>query len=379
MKFTPVAGLVYTRKNGGKSKVMSNKQVRIAIVGIGGCASSVVQGYFYYNQYKGKGTAPGVMNWDLGGYTPCDIIPVAAFDVDRRKVGRDITEAIFEGPNCAYQYDAEIKPLGVPVMMGPVLDGVADYMQEYFQPSDERSVDVGKVLMETGADVLCNFLPAGSHDATRYYADQAIKVAKIGFVNGMPEYIAKDPEYRKAAEENKAPIIGDDVKSQLGGTIIHRALVDLLNARGITVKRTYQLNYAGNTDFKNMAFGPRGQLKHESKAAGISAFLPEESSCSVGAAIVENMDDRKSTVFHFEGYNYGGAPLSFNSYLEVEDSPNFAGTIAEAARYAKIARDRGIGGVLEAASAFLMKNPVRQINDKEAVEMLKEFVAGSGR
>jgi myo-inositol-1-phosphate synthase len=238
-------------------------------------------------------------------------------------------------------------------------------------------VDVGKILIETGADVLCNFLPAGSHHATRYYADQAIKVAKIGFVNGMPEYIAKDPEYRKAAEENNVPIIGDDVKSQLGGTILHRAFVDCLVSRGITISKTYQLNYAGNTDFKNMAFGPRGQLKHESKAAGISAFLPETSSCSVAGAIVENMGDRKSTVFHFEGVNYGGAPLSLKAYLEVEDSPNFAGTIAEAVRYAKIARDRGIGGVLEAPSAFLMKNPVKQINDKEAVEMLKQFVAGT--
>lgn len=354
-----------------------NRQVRIAIVGIGNCASSVVQSYFYYKQWKGADNPPGVMNWDLAGYTPCDIVPVAAFDVDRRKIGKDITEAIFAGSNCAYRYPGiELRALGVKVMMGPVLDGVAKHMEQHFQPSDAKAVDVGQILKETKADVLCNFLPTGSREATRYYADEAIKVAKIGFVNGMPEYIAKDPAYQQAAKENKVPIVGDDVKSQLGGTIIHRALVDCLVSRGITVKRTYQLNYAGNTDFKNMAFGPRGTLKHESKAAGISAFLPKDASVSVGAAIVNNMDDRKSTVFHFEGFNYGGAPLTLKAYLEVEDSPNFAGTISEAVRYSKIARDRGVGGVLEGASAFLMKNPPKQYHDKEAVEMLEDFVAG---
>ncbi len=353
-----------------------SKQVRIAIAGIGNCASSVIQSYFIYNQWKDKGAPPGVMNWDLAGYTPCDIIPVAGFDVDKRKIGKDITEAIFAGPNCAYRYNCEIEPLGVECMMGPVLDGVADYMVKHFQPSKAKPVDVGKVLIETKADVLCSFLPAGSDDATRYYADQAINVAGIGFVNGMPSPVANDPGFRKSAEENKAPIVGDDIKSQLGGTIIHRALVDCLNARGITIVRTYQVNYAGNTDFENMAFGPRGEGKHASKARGISAFIKEGASVSVGAGIVKNMGDRKSTIFHFEGYNYGGAPLRLKAFLEVEDSPNFAGSISEAVRYCKIARDRGVGGLLESASAFLMKSPPKQYPDKEAIEMLKEFVEG---
>lgn len=356
---------------------MSRKQIKIAIVGVGSCASSVVQGYFYYNQWKSQGTPPGVMNWDIGGYTPCDIVPVAAFDVDERKVGKDITEAIFCGPNCAYVYpNIELKPLGVKVMMGPVLDGVAEHMKQYFQPSNEKPVDVARILKETGAEILCNFLPAGSKEATKYYADQAIRVAKIGFINGMPEYVAKNSEFRKIAEENNVPIIGDDVKSQLGGTIIHRAFVDLLTSRGITIKKTYQLNYAGNTDFKNQGDELRVALKHESKKAGLGAFLSKETEVSVGVGIVDCMGDRKTSVFYFDGFNYGGAPLSLKAYLEVEDSPNFAGTICEAVRYAKIALDRGIGGVLDSASAFLMKNPLKQYHDTEAIQMLKEFVEG---
>ena len=355
---------------------MKSKQIRIAIAGIGNCASSLVQSYFYYNQLEKNEEPAGVMNWDLGGYTPCEIIPVAAFDVDKRKIGKDITEAIFEGPNCAYKYDCKLKPLGVPVMMGPVLDGVAAWMIDDFQPSDAKPVNVGKVLIETGAEVFVNFLPAASDEATRYYADQAINVAKIGFVNGMPSPVANDPAFRKAAEQNKVPIIGDDIKSQLGGTITHRALIDCLNARGITIEKTYQLNYAGNTDFRNQV-GARVECKHRSKKAGIGAFLKEgEGNLAVGATPMPNMGDRKTTIFHFEGYNYGHAPLTLKAILEVEDSPNFAGSMSEAIRYCRIAKDRGIGGVLEVASAFLMKTPPKQYPDTEAEKMLKDFVIG---
>ena len=352
---------------------MGEKQVRVAIVGIGNCASSVVQSHFYYNQHSGNGKRLGVMNWDIGGYTPCDIVPVAGFDVDSRKVGKDITEAIFEGPNCAIRYDCEVKPLGAKVWMGPVLDGVADWMTEDFHPGHAESADVGKVLIDSGADVLINFLPAASDEATRYYADQAINVARIGFVNGMPSPVANDPGFQEAAAANKVPLIGDDIKSQLGGTITHRALIDCLNSRGITIEKTYQLNYAGNTDFRNQV-GARVECKHESKKRGIGAYL-EGGNLAVGATPMPNMGDRKTTIFHFEGYNYGGAPLTLKAILEVEDSPNFAGSMSEAVRYAKLALDRGLGGVLEAPSAFLMKSPPKQFPDQEAERLLREFVS----
>jgi myo-inositol-1-phosphate synthase len=357
---------------------MAKKEIRVAIVGIGNCASSFVQGYFYYNQHKAETSHPGVMNWDLGGYTPCDIVPVAAFDVDERKIGKDITEAIFLGPNCAYRYDCEIKPLGVPVMMGPVLDGVASHMGEHFHPSDAKPVDVGQVLKDKKVDVVLSFLPTGSDKANSYYADQAINVAKAGWVSGMPSPVANDPVFVKAAEKNKVPIVGDDIKSQLGGTITHRALIDLMNSRGITITRTYQMNYAGNTDFKNMMEGAEQRIKKKlaSKDRGIGAFVKKETSISSAGGVINNMGDRKTTIFHFEGYNYGRAPLTVKTILEVEDSPNFAGCIADAVRYCKIALDRGVGGVLESASAFLMKSPPKQINDEQAVEMLKEFVEG---
>ena len=353
---------------------MSKDPIRVAIVGIGNCASSMVQGYFYYNQWEGEGPPLGVMNWNLGGYTPRDILPVAAFDVDRRKIGKDITSAIFEGPNCAIRYDCDLEPLNVPVNMGPVFDGVAEWMDVDFQPSEKTPVEVGQVLKDTGAEVMINFLPAASDKATSYYADQAINVAKIGFVNGMPSPVANDPTLSQEALNNACPLIGDDIKSQLGGTIAHRALIDCLNSRGITIEKTYQLNYAGNTDFRNQV-GARVECKHQSKRQGIGAFL-ESGDLAVGATPMPNMGDRKTTIFHFEGYNYGGAPLTLKAILEVEDSPNFAGSMSEAVRYCKIARDRGIGGVLESASAFLMKSPPSQIPDHEAQRNLREFVDG---
>ena len=226
--------------------------------------------------------------------------------------------------------------------------------------------------------MLLNFLPTGSNKATEYYADQAINVAKIGYVSGMPTFIANNPRFAADAEKNHVPIIGDDIKSQLGGTILHRALIDCMNQRGISLTRTYQMNYAGNTDFKNMLEGADRRIdqKIASKERGVSAFLEKGVSISGVGGVVPNMGDSKTTIFHFEGFNYAGTPLTFKGILEVEDSPNFAGTMSEAVRYAKIALDRKTGGVLESASAFLMKSPPRQIRDDIAVQMLKEFVEG---
>jgi len=357
---------------------MQDKKIKVAIIGVGNCASTLVQGMFYYDKFRENGEgAPGIMNWDLGGYTPADVIVVAAFDVDRRKIGLDVTEAIFAGENCAYRHDCIITPLGVPVLMGPVLDGVAAHTRERFQPASLPPVDVGKALIESKADMALCFLPTGSDEASDYYAGQAINVAKIGWLSGMPSKVAKNPKFVADAEKNRCPVVGDDVKSQMGGTITHRALIDLMNERGITVKRTYQVNYAGNGDFANMVDDKANRLdkKHVSKHAGVTAFL-KGGTMSAGAGFVENMEDRKTCVIHFDSCNFGGAPVGVKLILEVEDSPNFAGTVIEAIRYIKIARDRGIGGVLPTVSAFCMKSPPTQIPDQEAVELLKAFVRG---
>jgi len=357
---------------------MQDKKIKVAIIGIGNCASTMVQGMFYYDKFKDNGDdAPGIMNWDLGGYTPADVTVVAAFDVDRRKIGLDVTEAIFAGENNAYRHDCELYPLGVPVLMGPVLDGVGEHTKDRFQPADLPPVDVGKELIKSGADMVLCFLPTGSDEASDYYADQAINVAKIGWLSGMPSKVAKNPKFAEAAKKNKCPIVGDDVKSQLGGTITHRALIDLMNNRGITIGRTYQVNYAGNGDFANMVDDKTHRLdkKHVSKEAGVTAFL-KKGTMSAGAGFVENMEDRKTCVMHFDSYNFGGAPVGVKLILEVEDSPNFAGTVIEAVRYMKIAKDRGIGGVLPTVSAFCMKSPPEQIHDTEAIELLKAFIKG---
>ena len=348
--------------------------IRVAIVGVGNCCSAFIQGLTYYRMFGAD--APGLINVDIGGYKITDIIPVAAFDVDARRVGSDLSEAIFSGANIAYRYpDIEIPDCGVTVQMGPVMDGVTPALAEFVEVADQPPVDVAQVLRESGAEMLLNFLPTASAEAARFYADAAIKEARIGYINGMPELIVCDPAYQQAAVENNVPLIGDDVKSQLGGTAIHRALLQLLKARGIHVERTYQVNYAGNTDFYNLVH--RGQSKHKTKREALESLVSPETEISTGFSYVELMGDRKTAIFYIDGVNYGGAPLHFEAKLEVEDSANFGGVIADMVRFMKVGLDRGVSGPLHSASAVLTKHPPISIDeDGAALQQLQEFVDG---
>lgn len=349
------------------------KEIRLAIVGVGNCASALVQGLYYYRN-QGSEDSIGLMYPVLGGYQVADIVPVAAFDIDARKVGKDLAEAIFASPNCAYRYpDVTVPETGVKVTMGPVLDGIPDHLRRFVKVASEEPADVAHVLKETGAEVLLNCLPTGSAKAARYYANAALE-ARVAFVNGMPELIVCDEDYARAAEVRVVPLIGDDVKSQLGATIIHRALIQAMLSRGIRIKKTYQLNYAGNMDFYNLV--RRGETKELTKTEALTSVIPYDAEVSPGFSYIANMRDRKTARFYFEAANFGSAPLIFDAKLEVEDSANFAGVAVEAIRCCKVALDRGIGGVLLAASAFLMKHPPQAIPDEVAQERMEEFLAG---
>lgn len=352
----------------------SARPIKVAIVGVGNCCSAFIQGLAYYREHGPDG--PGIMTVDIGGYKVTDIVPVAAFDVDARKVGKDLSAAIFSPPNIAYRLpDLEVPPCGVTVEMGPVMDGVPAHLAEFVEVADLPPVDATKILQETGAEMLLNFLPTGSRDAARYYADCAIKEAKVGYINGMPELIVCDPAYQQAAIQNGVPLIGDDVKSQLGGTAIHRALTRLLLDRGIHLVRTYQINYAGNTDFYNLVH--RGGSKHITKKEAVTSMVPYPVEMSTGFSYIELMKDRKTAYFYVDALNFGGAPLHLEAKLEVEDSANFGGVVADMVRYCKLALDRGVGGVLDSASAFLTKHaPLPTPGDTIALEWCKEFIAG---
>jgi len=349
-------------------------EIKVAIVGVGNCASSFYQGIELLKSKKGK-DSPGVIHSDIGGYEVTDIKVVSVFDVDKRKVGKDISRAVFSPPNIAFRYpELTLADSGIKVMMGPVMDGVPEHLAKFVEISEEKPVDVVEVLKESKAEMLLNFLPTGSARAARFYADCAIKKAKIAYMNGMPELICSDSAYQEAAEQNGVPIIGDDVKSQLGATIIHRALIDLFLHRGIRIEKTYQLNFAGNTDFLNLV--NRGETKHKTKKEALTSVIPYPAEVSTGFSWIPLMKDRKTALFYIIGCNFAGAPLKFEAKLEVEDSPNFAGVIAEAVRYLKLALDRGIGGVLTSASAYLAKHPPVFMEDEEARENLEEFIAG---
>jgi myo-inositol-1-phosphate synthase len=350
-----------------------DKQIRIAIAGVGNCAQALLHGLEYYRQNPQD--TRGLMSVELAGYRVTDIVPVAAFDVDARKVGKDLHAAIFAPPNIAYKYPGvALKSSGVTVQMGPVMDGVPDHLAEFVQVSKASPCDVAKALKDSGAEMLLNCIPTESHAAARFYADAVIKEAKIGFINGMPTLIVCDPEYQKAAVRNGVPLIGDDVKSQFGGTAIHRALASLTLARGVHMQETYQINYAGNTDFANLM--ARGKSKHKTKAEAVTSLMPYPVVMSTGFTHVPLMGDRKTSIFWLNGSNFGNAPLHFEAKLEVEDSANFAGVVVDMVRYMKIALDRGVSGALDSACAFLTKHPPKQIPDMLAAQQLKEFVAG---
>ena len=352
----------------------SSKQIKVAIAGVGNCAQALLEGIEYYRQNPDDDR--GLMNPDLGGYRVTDIVPVAAFDVNVNKVGKDLNKAIYGEPNNAYRYPGvEVKPYGVTVNMAPPLDGNPPHLAELAPLSDETPCDVAAVLKESGAEMLLNFIPTESHDAAHMFADAAIRDAKIAFVNGMPTLIVCNPEYQELAKKNGVPIVGDDVKSQLGGTAIHRALAVLMNYRGVHLDETYQINYAGNTDFVNLM--NRGLSKHKTKQEAVTSLMPYPVNMSTGFTHVPLMKDRKTSYFWFNGGNFGNAPLHFEAKLEVEDSANFAGVIVDMVRLTRLALDRGISGALDSTCAFLTKHPPTQIPDSVAVQYVQEFIEGT--
>lgn len=351
-------------------------RIKVAIAGVGNCAQALVTGIEYYR--SNPNDVRGLMHPTIGGYKVNDIEVVAAFDINADKVGKDLSEAIFAYPNRAYRYPGvEMKKSGVIVQRGPEMDGNPPHLNQYYKLSDVPICDVVQVIKDSGAEMLLNFIPTESHDAAYFYADCAIKEVKIGFINGMPTLIVCDPGYQKIAEENNVPLIGDDVKSQFGGTIIHRALANTMNERGIHLSRTYQLNFAGNTDFQNLL--SRGASKHVTKQEAVTSLMPYPIEMSTGFTYVEMMKDRKTSIFYIDGSNFGNAPLHLEAKLEVEDSANFAGVIVDMVRLMKIALERKIGGALSSACSFLTKHPPVQIPDDKAAEAVDEFIAGTRR
>ncbi len=356
---------------------MSNK-IRVAIAGVGNCASALVQGIEYYRDADPGDTVPGLMHVDLGGYHVGDVEFVAAFDVDAAKVGLDLGKAIFAGPNNTIRF-ASVADLGVTVERGPTLDGLGKYYRQAIEESPLESVDVVEVLRRTDADVLVAYLPVGSEAAQKHYAQACID-AKVAFVNAIPVFIASDPTWARKFSDAGVPIVGDDIKSQVGATIVHRILARLFEDRGLVLDRTYQLNVGGNMDFKNMLERERLESKKISKTQAVTSQLDngiEADDVHIGPSDhVAWLDDRKWAYIRLEGRNFGDAPLNVELKLEVWDSPNSAGVIIDALRCAKLAMDRGIGGPLLGPCAYFMKSPPKQFHDDDAHRMVEEFVAG---
>ncbi len=363
------------------------KKIKIAIAGVGNCASSLVQGLYYYRD-KTELNAIGVMHWELGGYLPSDIEVVAAFDIDRRKVGQDVADAIFAAPNCTTVFYSDVPHMRVTVRMGPLLDGFADHMQDY---SDERTFvladhrepskeEVVAALKESGTEILLNYLPVGSEQASRFYAECALD-AGVAFINNIPVFIASDPKWADRFERHNLPIIGDDIKAQLGATITHRILTDLFKKRGVKIERTYQLNTGGNTDFLNMLNRARLKSKKTSKTEAVQSVAGirlKDDNIHVGPSdYVPWQNDNKVCFLRIEGKLFGDVPMNLELRLSVEDSPNSAGVAIDAVRCCKLALDRGECGVLHPPSAYFCKHPPRQYTDDEAYRMLEAFIDGT--
>jgi myo-inositol-1-phosphate synthase len=349
--------------------------VRVGIVGAGNCASSFVQGLTYYRDAPADETIPGLMNPAVGRYHVRDVEVVAAFDVHAGKVGRDLSEALLCAPNNTRVF-ADVPRTGVTVDRGPTLDGIGQYMQEDIVESEAPVVDVAATLRRAGTDVLVSYLPVGSQRATEWYAMQAIE-AGCAFVNCIPVFIASDATWRRRFEQARLPLVGDDVKSQVGATIVHRALASLFRDRGVKLDRTYQLNFGGNADFKNMLERERLTSKKISKTRSVTSQVEvAPDAIHVGPSDhVEWLSDRKWAYIRMEGTAFGGTPLNIELKLEVWDSPNSAGVVIDAVRCAKLALDRGVGGVLAGPSAYFMKSPPQQYADHVAREMTIEFIA----
>lgn len=376
-----------TNFSGEYKEGVSVEKIKIAIVGMGNCASALLQGIEYYREKDSK-EAIGLMHWDIGGYKPSDVTVVAAFDIDARKVGKDVSEAIFAPPNCTTILTKPLPNTGVIVHMGKILDGFSDHMRHYaddytFVPSKTKEATRGEIvsiLKQSGAEILLNYLPVGSVDATRFYVECALE-AGIAFINNIPVFIASDPEWADRFQAQNLPIIGDDIKSQLGATIVHRVLSDLFRRRGVKLERTYQLNIGGNTDFLNMLNRNRLASKKESKTEAVQSVLGERLSAEnihIGPSdYVPWQRDNKVCFIRMEGKLFGDVPMNLELRLSVEDSPNSAGVAIDAIRCCKIALTRGIGGVLYSPSSYFMKHPPKQFPDDEAYRLTEEFIAGA--
>ncbi len=362
---------------------MGKEKIRIAIIGVGNCASSLIQGIYYYRNRKPE-EAIGLMHWDIGGYEPGDIEVVAAIDVDRRKVGKDVAEAIFAPPNNTTVFMKDIPPTGVKVVMGEVMDGVAPHMKDYpedmtFVVADEKPADIVKVLKESGAQIALNYLPVGSEDATRYYAECCLE-AGVAFINCMPVFIASDPTWAQKFKAKGLPIVGDDIKAQIGATITHRTLAKLFADRGVKLDHTYQMNTGGNTDFLNMLARERLKSKKISKTEAVQSVLPQKMDprdIHIGPSdFIPWLKDNKICFLRMEGRIFGDVPMHLELRLSVEDSPNSAGCAIDAIRCCKLALDRGISGPLLSISAYTMKHPPEQYPDNVARQMVEEFIEG---
>jgi myo-inositol-1-phosphate synthase len=356
----------------------SHQSVRVGIVGVGNCASSFVQGLAYYRNARNNEPVPGLMNSELGGYHVSDIEISSAFDVNAGKVGRDVAEAIFAAPNNTHRF-AKVPRTGVRVHRGHTLDGLGRYLRQQIEESDEAAADVSEVLEKTHTNVLVSYLPVGSQRATEWYAERALE-ARCAFVNCIPVFIASEENWRRRFKERGVPLIGDDIKSQVGATIVHRMLANLFRERGVRLERTYQLNFGGNTDFLNMLERERLESKKISKTRAVTSQLDiplAGEDIHVGPSdFVPWLTDRKCAYIRMEGTAFGGVPLNVELKLEVWDSPNSAGVVIDAVRCAKIALDRKIAGPLIGPASYFMKSPPQQFTDQEARERTIRFING---
>jgi len=363
-------------------------KIKIAIAGIGNCASSLIQGLYFYTPERvgNKNRVPGLMHWEVGGYRPSDIEVVAAFDVDKRKVGKDVNEAIFEKPNCTTVFHGDLPKSGTIVKMGNILDGVSEHMANYdddrtFLVADIPSAtkeDIVRELKKSGAEILTNYMPVGSEEAAKFYAECALE-AGVAFINNMPVFIASNPEWAEKFKARNLPIVGDDIKAQLGATITHRTLTDLFAKRGVVLERTYQLNTGGNTDFLNMKNQDRLESKKISKTEAVQSVAGErlsEENIHIGPSdYIPWQNDNKLCFLRMEGDLFGGVPMNIELRLSVEDSPNSAGVAIDMIRCCKLALLNGEGGILHGASAYFCKHPPVQYTDDQAYDMTEEFIA----
>ncbi len=363
-----------TEKEGSESLA----EIRVAIVGVGNCASALVQGVEYYKNAEANSMVPGLMHVIFGEYHIRDIKFVAAFEVNKSKIGKDLATAIYAGGNCCAKF-ADVPPLGVKVSPGPIIDGVAEHMKKTFsiyKGMDVAVADVAKTLKGAEADMLVNYLPVGSANATRFYAHAALE-AGCAFVNCIPEFIASDPEWSRKFQEKELPVAGDDIKSQLGATILHRNLVKLCLDRGVKIEETYQLNLGGNTDFLNMTVEERLKTKRVSKTEAVTSLVPYNVPTRIGPSdYVPFLNDKKICYIMLEGRKFGNQPVIIKAKLEVEDSPNSAGVVIDVIRAVKIALDRRTAGSLISISSYAFKHPPTQVPDPEARQWVEDYIEG---